>query len=285
MFSFCANNKKTDIPASEDGLLTPASLVISQGDKRPLAEAWNFDTLVFDKRIHIDNDTTKAGMKVGVSFVYPVSSPENIDLRKVQQTFSKIFTNKKNFSGTIKEAFDTIVNNYVSNAIEYGKDWEEEDNEFISFSNFEENTETSVDHVSRYVITVSSGGYSYLGGAHGMYGIGYDNIDLRDGDIIDENKLFNPEYESKLAELIQDVVTERNNSSNEDGHIMLLVEIPEIKSNDNFILSDEGIVYIYNQYEISPYVQGIVEITVPYDKVKPLIKNKYIEVIEDIQSK
>ena len=46
----------------------------------------------------------------------------------------------------------------------------------------------------------------------------------------------------------------------------------EIKPNGNFLLSEEGIVYIFNQYEIAPYAAGVIELTIPWDEVSDILK-------------
>lgn|GEM_PF-1173052 len=283
LFICCTNAKKADATVNKTSLPGTSSPVISSSETKPVHEGWKFDTLVFDRKIHIDNDTTMDAMKVDVSLVYPASSPSYIRLQDIQQSFARVFTGNRKFSGNITVAFDTIVGNYISSAMQYGKEWQEEGNEFINFSNYEETKTTHVDFVYQDLIILSSAHYSYLGGAHGAYYIKYDNIDLRDGSIIEENKLFNPGYENALAELIQNAVRERNDSPDEDEHIMLLVEIPEIKPSGNFFFSPEGIVYVYNQYEIAPYVQGPVEITVPYYKLHSIINNDYAQIISSIK--
>jgi len=248
-----------------------------------IIDGWKFDTLTVDKKIHMDNDTTKDGMKIHLSFVYPVSAPEGVDLGKIQQTFAGIFSESKDFSGSPQDAFDGIVDNYTSEAVEIAKELQKEGNEFINFSNFEQQKETFVTATSMYQISLSSVYYSYMGGAHGMHNLKCDNVDLRDGSVITEDRLFARGYKDKLAALIQNVVKERNSSADEDTHILLLVDIPEIMPNNNFAFEGDGLVYYYNQYEISPYVQGVVEIKIPYDKVKPLINKQYIEVIDAIR--
>jgi len=281
----CINSKKTENVIRGAEIPPPSSPVISQGETRPLAEGWKFDTLRFDKKIYIDNDTTKDGMRIELNLVYPTYAPEGVNLNGVQKSFARIFAEGNDFSGTPTESFNNTVEKYKSDAIGYGEEWLLEGNEYISFSNFEQTKGTSPEYVSKYIITVSTGQYAYLGGAHGSYYLQYNNIDLRDGNIINESMLFRPGYESKLAQLIQEAVTERNNSADEDEHISLLVEIPEIKPNSNFFFSDDGIIYIYNQYEISPYVQGVVEIIIPYEEIEPLVNERYMEAIEGIHSK
>lgn len=47
--------------------------------------------------------------------------------------------------------------------------------------------------------------------------------------------------------------------------------------NDNFSFSHQGLVFTYNQYEVAPYVMGIITITIPWDKLKGYIRPEFAE--------
>lgn len=48
----------------------------------------------------------------------------------------------------------------------------------------------------------------------------------------------------------------------------------------NFIPSKAGLIFIYNPYEIAPYALGTIEITVPKEALKGIIKTPFLEMIE-----
>ena len=48
--------------------------------------------------------------------------------------------------------------------------------------------------------------------------------------------------------------------------------IREIGPNGNFSVSEDGVTYIYNHYEIAPYAMGIIRVTLPWDDVRELLK-------------
>jgi len=49
--------------------------------------------------------------------------------------------------------------------------------------------------------------------------------------------------------------------------------IDEIAPNDNFSISDEGLTYYFNEYEIAAYVVGLTEVTLSYDEIKRLLRD------------
>ena len=62
---------------------------------------------------------------------------------------------------------------------------------------------------------------------------------------------------------IEEEDQENNNLNFEDG---------EFELNDNFEISEKGLTFLFNQYEIGPYAIGMPEIFIPYSKMKGLIK-------------
>lgn len=240
---------------------------------------WEFDTVAFERKVHVNNDTLKQAMHIMSTFVYPTSVPVGVDFKNVKRTISRIVTQDSTFIGTLKEAFENSTNSLITDAFNYGKEWESEDNPYIEFSSFEEQVHTTVQAVSRYWLTVCTEQYSYLGGAHGSTYVKYDNIDTQTGNIVKEQELFKQDYRNILAGLIQEKVKQRNSSKNKNEYIALLVKINEIEPNGNFYLNKDSIVYVYNQYEIAPYVQGIIEIKIPYNEIKPIITPQYSQII------
>jgi Protein of unknown function (DUF3298) len=44
--------------------------------------------------------------------------------------------------------------------------------------------------------------------------------------------------------------------------------------NNNFAITDQGILFYYNNYEIASYVYGPTKIFIPYDSIENLVKRK-----------
>lgn len=276
LFSCKNESKSSDISTTAIGDTLP---IVADGEG-----TWRFDSLSVDKQIHINDDPKKKAMSISVYLSYPVSAPNGVKLDAVQKTIAQLFDSEHK-PATIKNAFDNIVTTYIDDAHNYGKEWEDENNEFIDFSNYEQHTGTSIEYVSPYMITISTAQSSYLGGAHGSYYIKYYNISTQDGNLVTEEDLFKKGYKPQLAQLIQNEVERRNQSANEDQQISLLVEINEIAPNANFYFDKNYIVYVFNQYEIAPYVQGVIEIRIPIKKVKPLINDKYLLMFDAVPEK
>jgi hypothetical protein len=114
---------------------------------------------------------------------------------------------------------------------------------------------------------------SSTGGAHGMYGMGYNYIDkatgkelhLKDFLRLDNNLL-------KLAESVfRKTVGIKAKTPFEDTDFSFggKFYLP-----DNFELTAEGICFTYNPYEISNWAEGIVEFTLTKGQIKPYLKRE-----------
>ena len=110
--------------------------------------------------------------------------------------------------------------------------------------------------------------YTYTGGAHGMTSETALNFDMKTGSLLTEGDFFKESYKEKLPALLS-------------GHLASSLENPadtsmlftrEIGPNGNFMVSPEGVTYIYNQYEIGPYVMGAIRVTVPWNELEGLIE-------------
>lgn len=249
---------------------------------------WNFDSIVFDKRIHVDNDTLKEGMKVFISFHYPKMAPEKVNIEAIQHIFGRILNGDDNFRGTPQKAFEIFKNERIKDAADLAKVWNEDakSNDFvIPLSSYEHSTWINIDSIYPNMLTLSSSYYDYTGGAHGYGAITYYNIDLNKAILLNDTILFGKQNLPKIAKLIQNEVEIRNKDKESDEAIYLLVGIDEIKPNNNFFFTKDGITYLYNQYEIAPYAQGPVEITISYDKIKPLVNEPYRQTMDEIEKK
>ena len=121
---------------------------------------------------------------------------------------------------------------------------------------------------SRHLQTYTGSDYEYTGGAHGYTGIGHDVFDMTTGEIVTEEDLFAEGYEEKVAELLAASLEEYLAENEEDPESMFSLPEP----NGNFAVSEEGITWTYNPYEIAPYSMGIFDLLVSWDELKPYLK-------------
>lgn len=155
---------------------------------------------------------------------------------------------------SILERLNTQKKNYLSessaNNDYVNRDWEQ---------HWEEISDMKIHSQTKDFLTVNYNGYGYGGGAHG-YGYDlYKTVDLKNqsiiqlSDIVDEAKI-------KWQPILLKHVDKE----------MLFDE--NITANRNFYFDHQSITFIYNQYEIGPYVSGIIEIKVPFSEIKQALQ-------------
>lgn len=102
-------------------------------------------------------------------------------------------------------------------------------------------------------------------GAHGTEGYYYRYFDLRTGRPIFINDLMNNDS----------VVTRYLDSTIRQSDIAWGLLVDTIKPNDNFIISNNGLTFVYNQYEIGCFAIDTVMCTVPLSILNPFLQPQW----------
>ena len=131
-----------------------------------------------------------------------------------------------------------------------------------------EHLQGEVNCIHKGILSYTVTKYTYTGGAHGMTSETTLNFDTDNGSLIGETELFQDGYEERLSSLLSLHLPE---ALQEPGDTAMLFT-RDIRPNGNFRVSETGLTYIYNQYEIGPYVLGAVEVTVPWEELKDLLR-------------
>lgn len=150
------------------------------------------------------------------------------------------------------------------------------------FNEYSETLDFEVMRSDTNVISFIVTAYSYAGGAHGNYGRFGINYDARTGELIDFSELSDDadkfhsdtlEYNRELA--ATDEYKERLFPEDfiEEGYSMEDV----LYADEKWYLSNEGLVFISNPYELGPYSSGVIEFVIPYDKLSEMgVRAEYL---------
>jgi hypothetical protein len=128
-------------------------------------------------------------------------------------------------------------------------------------------------YIGDSILSLSFYEYAYLGGAHPNSATIYKNINLNTGAVLSLYDIFNPAFTEQLNEL-------------GEGYFRVSRRIPyEADLNDegfwfengfylpdNFGFSQSEIIFIFNPYEIGPYVMGASEFHIPLDAALPYLR-------------
>ncbi|PXV65518.1 uncharacterized protein DUF3298 [Dysgonomonas alginatilytica] len=240
----------------------------------PASEKWKFDKLSLEKRIFLDNDSTKGGIKLSFEFNYPSQIGNDSLLHLIQSQFATAFAGDEYKDLSPQSAFDTLTRRSINESTDIAKLAIRDRSDL---SDYYKNVITSVFDTTDITITARTETNEYMGGAHGSQYIAYYNIDTRNGSVIKENKLFKSGTKDKITEYIKEELAKTLNSQ---GDTITLLEPDAIVPSENFYFDNRGIVYVYNSYEVAPYSDGLVQVSLPYDKIKDMLTSEYLPIMD-----
>ena len=123
-----------------------------------------------------------------------------------------------------------------------------------------------VDSLLVYSISRSS----YTGGAHGMYTLSWHNYSIAGGYELALSDLFTPEQQESLLTLIKHKLYEQFEATG-DEDLAAQGLFPEyIAATENFEVSEDGITFYYNPYDIAAYALGRIEVHISGEELKNL---------------
>lgn len=130
--------------------------------------------------------------------------------------------------------------------------------------------ETELTYQSKDIITFAISTYEFKGGAHGNDQITLLNLDAKTGKPLELNEIINDlDGFTALAKskFISSIEKSKDNLSISDFFFGKPFELPA-----NIGFSEEGIILIYNVYEVASYDFGYTEFKIPFDEADSFLK-------------
>lgn len=115
--------------------------------------------------------------------------------------------------------------------------------------------------------------YVYTGGAHGVSSTICWVFDLTTGQQLTEDDIFVPGYTDALTQLLQKALE----ASTASQHLALeTFYMDQVLPNGNFAITEEGIYYQFNPYDIAPYAVGETRLLLDKEALRPLMQPKTV---------
>ena len=159
----------------------------------------------------------------------------------------------------------SILNDFNSEYLDFKKDFPD-----ASEPIWELHIETELTYQSEEVITLAIGTYEFKGGAHGNDKIKFLNLNTKTGETLSLNEVIKNINDFKtLAKsyFIKSLDTENDNLKIEDFFFGKSFQLP-----DNIGFSDDGLVLLYNVYEVASFDHGYTEFVIPFEDVESYLK-------------
>lgn len=240
-----------------------------------------FDTLFVNKQYHLLGDSTHPYCTLESTFIFPADYKDKLILDKLNRHFVQSFFGEDSDSLTPYEAMEQYEQKYIT-------DYRELENDFIEeakttgkkpsqeswYAYFEMSSNEILYNKCNLISYTVSVEY-YTGGAHG--GHGYNNyvLSLQTGEALEEETIFIPDYQNELAQILVDAIVSANQVTNpEELEKIGYFNTNEIYPNDNFYINEDGITYTFNEYEIAAYHVGKIDVFLPYESIRHLMREK-----------
>ncbi len=227
----------------------------------------------------IDIDTIKPLFKDSVSPVYSYK----ISIEYLKDFENKTVLNKINnliigyifgdrYTGkTLDTAITKNIESCFAEYTELADDFSEEET-ISAVLNYEKSIKSEISCNINNVLSMHSDVYHYTGGAHGMFSSTCMSVDLNTGNPVYYEDIFTDNSFNDIAELIINQIAinlgvENPALLNESGFF----SAEEIKPTENFEILEDGILWVYNPYEIACYAVGQVNVLISWEQLAPYI--------------
>jgi hypothetical protein len=224
----------------------------------------DFKTIVMSKSYKDSTSGTEDSTYMTISYVEMIKGPNKdkinsyIQKELIQDSYYSEEKETKNFQD-ILDSFIEDFKQFKKEEPEYPQNWFYEMN-------------AKVEYYSQNILCLDLSQGGYTGGAHGNSYTQYINLNLKNADPLILKDLLVKDFEPKLNELIDKKFRELkdlkpgDNLEDKGG----LFE-NKIKHNQNFAVTNEGLLFYYNNYEIAPYSEGPTELLITYKELNKLI--------------
>ena len=122
------------------------------------------------------------------------------------------------------------------------------------------------------LLTIVVNSYLFTGGAHGMPVSRWLNWDFVNNSQVAIDDLIEPEKQQEFWQLAEDAHKQWLDSQNVDSEFR---QNWPFSRTDDFRLTEEGMELLYGVYTLGPYSMGEVKLSLPRDKLVPLLRESY----------
>lgn len=158
------------------------------------------------------------------------------------------------------------VNSLEDNISIFNKEYRAFKDEFSdSVIEWEAQIDGEVMFQSPELISISLTTYTNTGGAHGILVINFLNFDAKSGLLIENKGLFTDK--TSFTKLAQPYFEAEIQDKKE-----MYFEADTFSLPQNIGYSSDGLIFLYNTYEIAPYATGITEFVIPFKDANPYLK-------------
>ncbi|MCC8129356.1 MAG: DUF3298 and DUF4163 domain-containing protein [Clostridiales bacterium] len=173
-------------------------------------------------------------------------------------------------TGTANSELKAQVDADYEASVEEGWDWYA----------YESQLTAEVVRCDSQVLSIRFSGYSYSGGAHGYSFSCGRSYDVQSGSRLSLAFLSasGADFPTYALERVAELCGTEAYSELVFDMDTVQESLSDVVSDEQFLLTTEGVVFLADPYVIGPYASGIIEFTLPYDELEGVVKADYLPV-------
>lgn len=200
-----------------------------------------------------------------IRYAYPVFSATTPDADTLNRVIKQLL------GESVKTSLTQAQNNFIADYTSYIKQHPNDAQAWFS------QTQISVPYQNKAVVCIGVDMNDYTGGAHGMFATIYSVYALQTKEMLTTAKLFN---KATFAELlsIAETAFKQNNQLKPDADLEeagYWFKDNKFHLNDNFLITAEGITWLFNPYEVAPYSSGVIKVNLSKEVILPHLNSSY----------
>ncbi|MGB5531386.1 MAG: DUF3298 and DUF4163 domain-containing protein, partial [Ignavibacteriaceae bacterium] len=244
----------------------------SEDGKSSLNENLKYEIVKYQKKSErCDSLQNQNCAEIKIEFPKIAFPANKIVEEKINKSITELFS-QDIFGSTESSDFEVLMNGFI-------QDYESFKQEFTEASQswaVERSGEVRLNKAGVFSIDYTE--YAYTGGAHPNTFVSFKNFSLNNGEEISIDELFTLEKQQELTKIAEKEFRQLKQLGPEDdlGSAGFWFENNKFSLNDNFLITDKGLLFYYNSYEITAYAFGPTELELPNAKIKTLIEEKSI---------
>lgn len=240
------------------------SASIAQENNKLQADTLFYRTQNLQKESKLKHPKVTSINPTSASISYPIFSNQDKINKFVQAEIANIISVKNSNDLNIEKSLTNFIEDFevsIQKQKNIPTDWQLK-------------LHTKVIRQTKEYICLAHEYYSYTGGAHGIYAIYYSTYDLKNEKKLALEDLLIPDCQTELAAIGEELFREKEEiSTSQSLEKDFFFEQGKFSLPENFTITPNGIKFLYNVYEIKPYAAGITTLTIPFDKLKKIIKS------------
>lgn len=238
-----------------------------------------FEEITLTKSEHLFADESKPACNLSIDFAFvnkatTIGAKDSINAYLLSALFGKKYQQL-----SPQEAMEGYAKEYVTNyradlepMIQKDIDNHIDKDQLTAWYSYEQELKGSIETYKGMLLTYRTYKNEYSGGPHGMYTTEFTNLNLSTLQPILLDELFVEDYQETLTELLwYQLALDNGVETRDELEEMGYATTGELAPTENFYISEDGITFYYNVYEIAPYSMGPTQITLSYDMLEYIL--------------